>query len=45
MLTGIEDAQLEGTIHTRDEAINLLRELLKESSESAGQQVSESAVA
>ena len=45
LLRDIEDAQLEGTIHTRDEAINLLRELLRKSSQSASQQVSESAVA
>ncbi len=32
LLTEIEDAQLEGTIHTRDEAINLLRELLSRQS-------------
>ncbi len=44
LLADIEDAQLEGAIHTRDEAINLLRELLRGRSESAGQQVSESAV-
>ena len=30
LLVEIEDAQLEGTIHTRDEAINFLRELLKD---------------
>jgi poly(A) polymerase len=29
LLSEIEDAQLEGSIRTRDEAINLLRELLK----------------
>ena len=29
LLSDIEDAQLEGTIHTRDEAINLLRHLLQ----------------
>ncbi len=45
LLRDIEDAQLEGAIQTRDEAINLLRELLKRGRESAGQQVSESAVA
>lgn len=43
LLADIEDAQLEGAIHTRDEAINLLRELLMKSSESAREQVSESA--
>ena len=45
LLRDIEDAQLEGTIQTRDEAINLLRELLMRSSESGKEQVSESAVA
>ena len=44
LLADIEDAQLEGTIHTRDEAINLLRELLMKSSESVKEQVSEPAV-
>ncbi len=44
LLHDIEDAQLEGSIHTRDEAINLLRDLLKNGNESAGQQVSESGV-
>ncbi len=43
LLADIEDAQLEGTIHTRDEAINLLRELLMKSTGSANEQVSESA--
>ncbi len=33
LLRDIEDAQLEGTIGTRDEAVNLLRELLKQTSE------------
>ncbi len=45
LLHDIEDAQLEGTIHTRDEAINLLRDLLKGNSESARQPASEPAIA
>ncbi len=43
LLADIEDAQLEGTICTRDEAINLLRELLSRSGDPLKQQVSESA--
>ena len=45
LLSDIEDAQLEGTIHSRDEAVNLLRALLRKSSESASQSVSEPAIA
>ncbi|SEB67413.1 CCA tRNA nucleotidyltransferase [Terriglobus roseus] len=42
LLSEIEDAQLEGSIRSRAEAINLLRDLLKrqQASESASQQVS-----
>ena len=43
LLSEIEDAQLEGTIHTRDEAINLLRELLKSRSETLNTQAEEAA--
>ena len=42
LLSDIEDAQLEGTIRTREDAINLLRELLKQSSEPGPQRALES---
>ena len=44
LLADIEDAQLEGTVHTRDQAINLLRELLVKGSGPVKEKVSESAV-
>ena len=39
LLRDIEDAQLEGTVQTREEAVNLLRQLLKQMAETAPESV------